>query len=143
MLPDVAYDFGTVSQESDVAGIGDRLKPGACDPIGKRSLSRDGHDHVAYSRKHQGRRIDSPESIGNVKGFEPRQPLCNYFLIGLPDPIDDEIDQRTRFWLRAIQKMEKLIDEWVVDGQRVTLKGTSRDRGPDRPMESSFGSVQN
>ena len=44
-------------------------------------------------------------------------------LVGLPDSVDHEIDKRARFGLGPIQKVEKLIDERVVVGKRIPLKG--------------------
>ena len=69
--------------------------------------------------------------------------MGHHALVGFPDPIDHEIDQRTWLRLCSVQQMEKLIDEWVVVGERKPLEGEARDRRADRPMESRLDAVQN
>ena len=50
-------------------------------------------DHVVRAGQDQTGHIDPPEAIRDIEGFELRQPLGHHALVGLPDPVDHEIDE--------------------------------------------------
>ena len=71
----------------------------------------------------------------DVERLEQRDPLGHDALVGLPAPLDHEIDQRPRLGLAAVQQVEELVDESIVAGQGEPLQDAAGDRRAQRRAE--------
>src|SRR5271165_6455122 len=67
MAPDLADNLARMGQEADVPGAFDDFEPGARNRLSKQLLPGHRHDRILGRSKHQGRNIDLPEPVGNVK----------------------------------------------------------------------------
>src|SRR5579862_5079322 len=64
--------------------------------------------------------------------------MGNDGLIGLPAPLDDEIDQRTRLGAATVEQVEELVEEAAIAWQGEPLTDAARDRGTERRPEPSL-----
>ena len=128
MPPEKTSNFIPMRQEADMPSAFDSLESGAWNGLSKQPLAHWRNDGILGPRENQCRNIDFPEAVADVECFELCQSLGHDALIGLPDPIDDEVSQGAGFGLHAVQQVEKLVEKRIVRGEGKPLQHAASNR---------------
>ena len=89
----------------------------ARDRLGKQSLPGCRYDRVLGCGKYEGGYIDLPEPVGDIKGLYLGQTPSHDALVGLPDPFDHEVCQRSRLGLDPWRRLKNWFTNWLSAGK--------------------------